>query len=107
MPPHRDARGSRDRHGGRPRGKRVSAGLTGTGTEVKAIRVFEAHGVTPDDLGTHVHQDYPEAAQALKDGTLDTFASDATLPGQAIVDFAATPGIEFAFSTLARLSPKS
>jgi TRAP transporter TAXI family solute receptor len=75
------------------RGKRVSTGLTGTGTEVKALRVLEAHGVTPDDLGSHVHQDYPEAAQALKDGTLDAFAWDATLPGKAIVDLAATPGI--------------
>ena len=76
------------------RGKRVSTGQTGSGTEVKTLRVLEANGVTPDNLGTHVPQDYPEAAQALKDGTLDAFAWDATLPGKAIVDLAATPGIK-------------
>ena len=87
------------------RGKRVSTGQTGCGTEVKTLRVLEANGVAPGNLGTHVHQDYPEAAQALKDGTLDAFAWDATLPGKAIVELAATPGIRFAFSTLAMLSP--
>jgi TRAP transporter TAXI family solute receptor len=76
------------------KGKRVSTGETGSGTEVKTLRVLEAHGVTPDNLGTHAHQDYPEAAQALKEGKLDAFAWDATLPGKAIVDLAATPGIK-------------
>ena len=27
----------------------------------------------PENLSTHAHQDYPEAAQALKDGKLDAF----------------------------------
>jgi uncharacterized protein len=76
------------------KGKRVSTGLTGSGTEIKALRVLDVHGVTPDNLRMHVHQDYPEAAQALKEGKLDAFAWDATLPGQAIVDLAATPGIK-------------
>ena len=76
------------------RGTRVSTGQTGSGTAVTTLRGLEANGVTPDNLGTHGHQDYPEAAQALKDGTLDAFAWDATLPGQAIVDLAATPGIK-------------
>ena len=88
------------------RGKRVSTGLTGTGTEVKALRVLEAQGVTPDDLGTHVHQDYPEAAQALKEGTLDAFAWDATLPGKAIVDLAATPGIKLRLLNTGEAVPK-
>ena len=47
------------------KGKRVSTGLTGSGTEIKALRVLEAYDVTPDNLGAHSHQDYPEAAQAL------------------------------------------
>jgi TRAP transporter TAXI family solute receptor len=76
------------------RGKRVSTGLTGTGTAIKALRVLDAHGVTPDSLGMHVHQDYPEAAQGLRDGKLDAFAWDATLPGKAIVELAAAPGIK-------------
>ena len=76
------------------KGKRVSTGLPGSGTEIKALRVLEVYGVTPDNLGAHIHQDYPEAAQALKEGKLDAFAWDATLPGRAIVDLAATPGIK-------------
>jgi TRAP transporter TAXI family solute receptor len=76
------------------KGKRVSTGERGSGTEVKTLRVLEVNGVTPDNLGTHAHQDYPEAAQALKDGKLDAFAWDATLPGKAIVDLAGTPGIK-------------
>lgn len=80
--------------------------MTGTGTEVKALRVLEAHGVTPDDLGTHVHQDYPEAAQALKEGQLDAFAWDATLPGKAIVDLAATPGITIRLLDTGETVPK-
>jgi TRAP transporter TAXI family solute receptor len=88
------------------RGKRVSTGQTGSGTEVKTLRVLEANGVTPDNLGTHVHQDYPEAAQALKDGKLDAFAWDATLPGKAIVDLAATPGIKIRLLNTGDAVPK-
>jgi uncharacterized protein len=75
------------------KGKRVSTGLTGSGTEIKALRVLEVHGVTPANLRVHDHSDYPEAAQALKEGKLDAFAWDATLPGKAIIDLASSPGI--------------
>jgi TRAP transporter TAXI family solute receptor len=74
------------------KGKRVSTGLPGSGTEVKGVRVFEAYGVTPQDLGRHDRLDYGEAAQALRDGTLDAFLWDAGLPGKVILDLAATPG---------------
>ena len=76
------------------KGKRVSTGLIGTGTAIKALRVLDTHGVTPDSLGMDSHQDYPEAAHGLKEGKLDAFAWDATLPGKAILELAATPGIK-------------
>jgi TRAP transporter TAXI family solute receptor len=76
------------------KGKRVSSGLPGTGTSIKALRVLEVSGVTPDSLQIDTHQDYPEAAQALKEGKIDAFAWDATLPGKAIVDLTATPGVK-------------
>lgn len=76
------------------KGKRVSTGLTGSGTEIKALRVLEINGVTPESLRVHDHHDYPEAAQAVKEGNLDAFAWDATLPGQAIVELAGTPGMK-------------
>lgn len=62
------------------KGKRVSTGATRSATDVKALRVLEAHGVTPYKLGAHEHLDDAEAAQALLDGKLDAFASDAALP---------------------------
>jgi TRAP transporter TAXI family solute receptor len=76
------------------KGKRISSGLPGTGTAIKALRVLDASGVTPEGLQLDTHQDYPEAAQALKEGKIDAFAWDATLPGKAIVDLAAMPGIK-------------
>jgi TRAP transporter TAXI family solute receptor len=75
------------------KGKRVSTGLAGGATDVKALRVLEAHGVTPYNLGTHAHLDDAEAAQALGDGKLDAFALDATLPSTAIRELAAAPGV--------------
>jgi TRAP transporter TAXI family solute receptor len=74
-------------------GKRVSTGLAGSATDIKALRVLQAHGVTPYNLGTHEHLDYLEAAQALKDGKLDAFAADAALPMPALLELAAAPGV--------------
>src|SRR5258708_238048 len=57
------------------RGQRVSTGLAGTGAEVKALRVLEAHGIAPADLGMHEHLDYPEVGRALVEGRIDAFTS--------------------------------
>jgi uncharacterized protein len=76
------------------KGKRVSTGLAGGATDVKALRVLEAHGVTRYSLGVHAHLDDAEAAQALKDGKLDVFALDAALPTPVIRELAATPGVK-------------
>jgi uncharacterized protein len=88
------------------KGKRISSGLPGTGTSVKALRVLEASGVTPDSLQIDTHQDYPEAAQALKEGKIDAFAWDATLPGKAILDLAAAPGIKIRLLSSAEAVPQ-
>jgi uncharacterized protein len=74
-------------------GKRVSTGSAGSATDIKALRVLQAHGVTPYNLGTHEHLDFLEAAQALKDGKLDAFAADAALPMPALLELAAAPGV--------------
>jgi uncharacterized protein len=68
-------------------GKRVSTGLAGT--DIKAIRVLGAHGVTPYNLGAREQFDDAEAARALKDGRLDAFAIDAALPSRILGGLAA------------------
>ncbi|GAC1477553.1 MAG: TAXI family TRAP transporter solute-binding subunit [Pseudarthrobacter sp.] len=73
------------------KGKRLSTGMPGSGTEVKGLRVLEAYGVDPKDFQQE-RLDYGDAALALKDGKLDAFLSDAGLPGKPIADLAATPG---------------
>ena len=70
-------------------GKRVSTGLAGGATDIKAIRVLGAHGVTPYNLGAREQFDDAEAAQALKDGRLDAFAIDAALPSRILRGLAA------------------
>jgi TRAP transporter TAXI family solute receptor len=71
------------------KGKCVSTGVAGGATDVKAVRVLEAHGVTPYNLGTREQLDDAEAAQALKDGRLDAFAIDAALPSRILRGLAA------------------
>jgi uncharacterized protein len=69
---------------------RVSTGLAGGATDIKAIRVLGAHGVTPYNLGAREQLDDAEAAQALRDGRLDAFAIDAALPSRILRGLAAT-----------------
>jgi TRAP transporter TAXI family solute receptor len=88
------------------KGKRISSGLPGTGTSIKALRVLDASGVTPDSLQIDTHQDYPEAAQALKEGKIDAFAWDATLPGKAILDLVAVPGIKIRLLSSGEVVPQ-
>jgi catechol 2,3-dioxygenase-like lactoylglutathione lyase family enzyme len=45
-----------------------------SGTEVKTLRALEANGVTPDNLGTHAHQDYPQVYVRDPDGVRVQFA---------------------------------
>src|SRR3989337_2174374 len=52
------------------RGKRVSTGAPGSGTEVKGLRVLEAYGVTPKDFASQDRLGVAESAGALKDRKL-------------------------------------
>jgi TRAP transporter TAXI family solute receptor len=76
------------------KGKRVSTGAPGSGTEVKGLRVMEAYGLTPKDLKTQDRLGVGESAGALKDRKLDAFIWDGGLPTAAVLDLAATPGIK-------------
>jgi hypothetical protein len=76
------------------KGKRISTGSPGSGTEVKALRVLEAYGLTPDKDFTRDKLGVAESAGALKDRKIDAFFWDGGLPTAAVTDLGATPGIK-------------
>jgi TRAP transporter TAXI family solute receptor len=76
------------------KGKRVSTGAPGSGTEVKALRVLEAYGLTPDKDFTRDKLGVSESVGALKDRKIDAFFWDGGLPTAAVTDLGATPGIK-------------
>jgi len=76
------------------KGKRVSTGAPGSGTEIKGLRVMEAYGLTPKDFKSQDRLSAAESAGALKDRKIDAFIWDGGLPTAAVLDVAATPGIK-------------
>jgi TRAP transporter TAXI family solute receptor len=75
------------------RGRVISIGAAGSGTEVIAVRVLEAAGLKP---GTDVRTQGLGVAQsvdALKDGKIDAFFWSGGLPTAAVLDLASTPGV--------------
>jgi TRAP transporter TAXI family solute receptor len=75
------------------KGKRVSVGAAGSGTEIKANRVLEAYQVDPARDIQRERLGAAESAGALKDRRLDAFFWDGGLPTGAVTDLANTPGI--------------
>jgi TRAP transporter TAXI family solute receptor len=76
------------------KGKRVSTGSPGSGTEVKALRVLEAYGLNPDKDMTRDKLGASESAGALKDRKIDAYFWDGGLPTASVTDLGATPGIK-------------
>jgi len=76
------------------KGKRVSTGAPGSGTEVKTVRVLESYGVDGEKDIKRERLSVAESAGALKDRKIDAFTWDGGLPTAAVLDLAATPGIK-------------
>ena len=74
------------------KGKRVSIGAPGSGTEIKGLRIMEAYGLTAKDLKAQERLGVAESAGAVKDRKIDAFFWDGGLPTAAVLDLAATPG---------------
>lgn len=72
------------------RGKRVSLGSPGSGTEVIALRILEAAGIDPDGDIKRAQLGIAETVDALKDGTIDVGFWSGGLPTGALVDLATT-----------------
>lgn len=76
------------------KGKRVSTGSPGSGTEVKGLRVLEAYGLDPDKDMKRDRLGAAESAGALKDGKIDAYIWDGGIPTASVTDLGATPGIK-------------
>ena len=88
------------------KGKRVSTGSPGSGTEVKGLRVLEAYGLTPKDFRSQDRLGAAESAGAIKDRKIDAFIWDGGLPTAAVLDLAATPGMKINIIPHADAIPK-
>lgn len=75
------------------KGKRVSTGSPGSGTEIYAFRLIEAAGMDKDKDMKRERLGAAESANALKDGKVDAFFFVAGVPTSAITDVAASPGM--------------
>ena len=83
------------------RGRVVSVGSPGSGTELIADRVLAAAGLDPRADVTRHALGATESAGALKDGKVDAFFWSGGLPTPAIEDLAATPGLSVRLLPLA------
>ena len=75
------------------RGKIISTGSAGSGTEVIAFRMLRAAGLDPDRDVRHQALGVSESAEALKDGKLDAFFWGGGLPTPALQDLSHTQGL--------------
>ena len=90
------------------KGKRVSIGAAGSGTETKAIRILEAYGlnattdINPQRLAAQ------DSADALRDNKLDAFFFDGGLPTSAVADLANSTAIKLIDQTdaIAKMNSK-
>jgi len=88
------------------RGKRVSVGAPGSGTEVKGMRILEAVGIDPEKEIRRDRLSVAESAGAMKDRKIDAFNWAGGLPTAAIMDLAATPGIHIKILDLGEILPR-
>ena len=72
------------------RGKRVSVGDPGSGTEVIALRVLEAAGLDPEKDINRRQLGVDESVNAVRDGAIDAFFWSGGLPTGALTDLATT-----------------
>jgi TRAP transporter TAXI family solute receptor len=75
------------------KGKRVSVGAPGSGTEMNAQQILEAYGLKFEDLQLQ-RLSFADSAKAIQDGQLDAAFQTAGTPTAAITELAATTGVK-------------
>jgi len=74
------------------KGKTVSIGAAGSGTELVATRMLRAAGLDPARDMTRANLGVSQSVDALKDGKIDAFFWSGGVPTAAVLDLASTPG---------------
>jgi TRAP transporter TAXI family solute receptor len=87
------------------RGKRVSLGAKGSGTEIWGSRLLLASGVDPDKDITRSSLAVGPSAEALKKGEIDAFVWSGGLPTKAIAELSKDPGIKIQLLNTAAAVP--
>ena len=75
------------------RGRVVSTGSPGSGTEVIALKIFAALGLDPTSDVQTQSLGVSQSVDALKDGKVDAFFWGGGLPTAAVLDLASSPGV--------------
>jgi len=88
------------------KGKRVSTGAPGSGTEVIALRVLEAAGINHEKDIKKDRLGASESAGALKDGKIDAYVWSGGVPTASVLDLAASPGVKISLIGHEDLIPK-
>ncbi len=76
------------------KGKRVSTGSPGSGTEIMAFRMLEAMGIDKDKDIKKERLSVAESVNALKDRKIDALIWSGGVPTAALTDLGATPGVK-------------
>lgn len=76
------------------KGRRISTGAPGSGTETIALRILEAYGMNPDKDVKREKLSVAESVNALKDRKIEAFFWSGGVPTAAVTDLAATPGVK-------------
>jgi hypothetical protein len=75
------------------RGRKVSLGAPGSGTEMNAVQILDAYGLTTDDLGLVERLKDTEASDKMKDGHIEAAFFTYGLNAPVIMDMAVTTNI--------------
>lgn len=88
------------------KGKVVSTGAPGSGTEILAFRTLEASGLDPKSDVTTQALGASQSVDALKDGKVHAFFFTGGLPTAAVLDLTHSPGITAKLVSSAAAIPK-
>ncbi|MHB1151341.1 MAG: TAXI family TRAP transporter solute-binding subunit [Eubacteriales bacterium] len=68
------------------KGKNISVGAAGSGTEANARQILEAYGITYNDFGKVEYLSFAESSTAVQNMTLDGFFCTAGVPNPSILE---------------------